>query len=123
MFFRHSKNPLLQKSPNTVFLLIVKPPSDAKRKLQQDFIQNALPKAFELLKPGHSMYIRTPLIDESLIKKLSPRLIFVFVVWLVFLRLPTHHPTKKLGPTLRPSLKERKENVPYDTKKSLFTGS
>jgi hypothetical protein len=75
MFFRHSKNPLLQKSPNTVFLLIVKPPSDAKRKLQQDFVQNALPKAFKLLKPGHSMYMRTHLIDESLIKQLPPRLI------------------------------------------------
>lgn len=41
MFFKYSKNPLLQKSPNTLFLLIGKPPSDAKRKLQQDFIKKA----------------------------------------------------------------------------------
>ncbi|MDD4572484.1 MAG: hypothetical protein PHN47_08405 [Clostridia bacterium] len=75
MFFKYSKNPLLQKTPNTLFLLISNSPSETKRKLQQDFIQNALPKAFELLKPGHLMYLRTHLIDESLIEKLSPRLI------------------------------------------------
>ena len=67
-FPRHSR----QKSHHLTKLaipslktIIKYPPEVAKDKLQKDFIEKVIPEGIALLKPGHSMYLITHLVNEN----------------------------------------------------------
>lgn len=55
-----------------MLLLATSSPAIAKNRLQEDFIEKALPEAYQLLNLGHTMILRTHLFEESLIDEAPP---------------------------------------------------